>query len=1027
AKFDTNGTLVWVRTHNATFAHRVSIDAADNILWGGKFMGTLDLGGATVTSATPSGSVFLVKYTSALGHVWSRAFGSGASLLSLDPMSLESDASGNVWLGGAFRGTVDLGSGAMASVGDPASGGDDFFVKVAGSNGSSMQVLRFGAGSAERGGRIAIAGTDAILAGIFKGTVDFGGGDVTSPGFTPQFGIGDSAIYVTRRGSGLRDVCAPVVSMPPDRTLFIDNPGQSVALTYTASATDNVGVMEGPTCNVASGTLVGVGSYQVTCSARDFAGNVGSRTWNVQVALAHISSNPHLYVSAENAAGGNRFGGPMVVEIIVDDPINHATNAVQPEPTVTVNGATVRMVQSDRGTWHAYLADTAQAGAADARFGFGARGFGLDFGTGCTAASATTISGVSFAATQGVYFPRELRFGQTSFGPPVTCNEAFDGGGRRYNHVTRENPENVNKNFGFIGGAATPPRGQIGLPYGAWPFIQLYDFTVGGSVVISYARAGSPVETVTLSYGSLDQFIDFAIDKNGYQQSDNVVVTLRDVQLNIDPTDEDSWTFATGATPGIYYQLFNEQGTADGDGTGGAVDLAPYLAQHMLGSNRLMTLDTTPGPQSHQIVILDDNEAQQITGASNATIKTLGSSVAAGRHPMTFLESSGNGGMFTNTDVNGDANLDILASALAGRALIEYSGTQRLIYIVGTDITPPALTVPSSFVVEASGPSGAAVEYASSAFDAHDGPVTPSCAPASGATFSLGVTTVSCTASDAGSNLATATFTVTVTDTTPPQLALPNTLVAEATGPSGAAVGFTASAVDLVDGAVTVACTPASGAVFALGTSVVSCSTSDARGNATSDSFVVTVVDTTAPVLTLPADVTAEATGPLGAVVSYPAATASDVVSGALVPVCAPASGSTFALGTTPVTCTVSDAAGNPASASFLVRVRDTVPPTITALSVSPSVLWPPNGKMIPVKVTASASDVVSATACAIASITSDEPDAGSSIITGALTAQLRAWRNGGGDGRTYTLHVSCSDAATNEAHGTVTVLVPHN
>jgi hypothetical protein len=82
-------------------------------------------------------------------------------------------------------------------------------------------------------------------------------------------------------------------------------------------------------------------------------------------------------------------------------------------------------------------------------------------------------------------------------------------------------------------------------------------------------------------------------------------------------------------------------------------------------------------------------------------------------------------------------------------------------------------------------------------------------------------------------------------------------------------------------------------------------------------------------VVTVPGPITAEATGPGGAVVTF-AATASDGHDGDLTPTCAPPSGSTFALGATSVTCTAEDAAGNEGSASFTVTVQDTIAPAVT-------------------------------------------------------------------------------------------------
>ena len=78
--------------------------------------------------------------------------------------------------------------------------------------------------------------------------------------------------------------------------------------------------------------------------------------------------------------------------------------------------------------------------------------------------------------------------------------------------------------------------------------------------------------------------------------------------------------------------------------------------------------------------------------------------------------------------------------------------------------------------------------------------------------------------------------------------------------------------------------------------------------------------DTTPPTLTLPANITVDATSPAGAVVSY-AASASDAVDPSPTVTCAPPSGSTFPIGTISVSCTATDASGNSANGSFNVTV----------------------------------------------------------------------------------------------------------
>ena len=125
----------------------------------------------------------------------------------------------------------------------------------------------------------------------------------------------------------------------------------------------------------------------------------------------------------------------------------------------------------------------------------------------------------------------------------------------------------------------------------------------------------------------------------------------------------------------------------------------------------------------------------------------------------------------------------------------------------------------------------------------------------------LGTHTITVTVDDSKGETASDTTTVAVLDTTPPILTLPPPITAEATGPGGAAVSYNTSALDLVDGGVPVSCTQPAGTLFAVGTTLVTCSASDGRGLSTSGSFAVTVQDTTPPVLTLPASLTVAATG----------------------------------------------------------------------------------------------------------------------------------------------------------------------
>ncbi len=100
-----------------------------------------------------------------------------------------------------------------------------------------------------------------------------------------------------------------------------------------------------------------------------------------------------------------------------------------------------------------------------------------------------------------------------------------------------------------------------------------------------------------------------------------------------------------------------------------------------------------------------------------------GTMVGLGDHPVTI----------TITDESGNA-------------------TNCVAVVSVTDVTPPMITCPDNQTVECAGVDGATATFTASAVDACDANPTVACVPASGGAFALGVTTVTCTATDAGGN-----------------------------------------------------------------------------------------------------------------------------------------------------------------------------------------------------------------------------------------------------------------------------------
>jgi hypothetical protein len=260
----------------------------------------------------------------------------------------------------------------------------------------------------------------------------------------------------------------------------------------------------------------------------------------------------------------------------------------------------------------------------------------------------------------------------------------------------------------------------------------------------------------------------------------------------------------------------------------------------------------------------------------------------------------------------------------------------NVVVTLSDDQPPSFTTVPGSTTTEATGPGGAAVGWSIAATDNIDPSPTINCDHASGSTFPLGTTAVTCTATDSSGNTTptAATFNVTVEDTTPPALSLPGNQQVDTESPGGTTVNYSASASDIVVGSISPSCNPASGAVFPLGTTTVTCTASDGHNPPSSGTFTVTVslVDHSAPTFDgVPATIQREANGPLGSVATYTPPGATDNLDvGPLLVTCLPASGSTFPLGTTNVTCTATDSHHNVGTASFAVVIVDTTKPVLT-------------------------------------------------------------------------------------------------
>jgi len=301
--------------------------------------------------------------------------------------------------------------------------------------------------------------------------------------------------------------------------------------------------------------------------------------------------------------------------------------------------------------------------------------------------------------------------------------------------------------------------------------------------------------------------------------------------------------------------------------------------------------------------------------------------------------------------------------------------------VIITDSTAPVVAAVANISLEATGALTTA-SYSTTASDLVDGVVVVTCDPVSGTGFAVGTTSVACSATDAIGNIGSTSFDVIITDSTAPIVAAVSNISLEATG-AQTTVTYSTTASDLVDGAVAVTCDPVSGTGFAVGTTSVTCSATDTIGNTGSTSFNVIVNDGTPPSLSTVANITTEATG-AGTTVTFALPAAIDLVNGALVASCSPASGTDFIVGTTVVNCSASDSNGNTGTSSFTVMVEDTTAPSVKAVDdITVEAIGPTTG----VEYLTSALDLVDGTmATSCLPISGSAFDVGTTPVTCSAT-----------------------------------------
>ena len=352
------------------------------------------------------------------------------------------------------------------------------------------------------------------------------------------------------------------------------------------------------------------------------------------------------------------------------------------------------------------------------------------------------------------------------------------------------------------------------------------------------------------------------------------------------------------------------------------------------------------------------------------------------------------------------------------------------------DTTAPSVTTsPASIQVAATSSAGAVVTFATPVFgDVVDPNPTVTCIPPSGSVFPVGNTTVTCTATDASHNSATASFVVTVTGVvTNTTVTASNaiydgvphgaTAVVTGAGPDDTAAivytGISGTNYGPLAAAPTNAGTYNATATFAGGNGYLSSTgsatfTISRRAASVTPAAASKTYGTADPALT----------GTLTGFVTTDNITASY----------SRAAGE--AVGTYTISATLAPAAALPNYSitynTALFTILLPPPPTVIDVANPNTLLWSPNKLMLPVTISGTATGTgVTLTYKVVDEYKKVQPSGTATLNadgTYAFVVSLEAYRNGNdADGRLYTITVTAKDQFGRTASASTTVIVPHN
>ena len=174
-----SGNILWYKflygaSLTVTEVGGLAVDPFDDILIGGAFTNSLDLGGGSMTSAG-GWDAFVARLHGTNGNIWwQKRYGDAADQHVTD---IRSDSDGNIALLGSFAGDITFGAAHTSA------GGNDIFLAKMSTGGTPLWSRSFGDANEQQAARLVVdAANNIVFTGGMSGSVDFGGGALSGGG-----------------------------------------------------------------------------------------------------------------------------------------------------------------------------------------------------------------------------------------------------------------------------------------------------------------------------------------------------------------------------------------------------------------------------------------------------------------------------------------------------------------------------------------------------------------------------------------------------------------------------------------------------------------------------------------------------------------------------------------------------------------------------------------------------------------------------------------------------------------------------